>query len=47
MRMKKVFGVTYDQICAEFKRVSDITGIELTPKSLRMIFVEMCIDCNI
>ena len=43
----KIFSVTYNQVYAEFKRVSEITGIELTPKSLRMVFVERCIDCNI
>ncbi len=43
----KIFDVTYDQVYAEFKRVSAITGIELTPKSLRMIFVERCIDAKI
>jgi len=42
----KIFDVTYDQVYAEFKRVSEVTGILLTPKSLRMIFVERCIDCN-
>ena len=42
-----VFSVTYDQVYAEFKRVSGITGIELTPKSLRTIFVERCIDAKI
>ena len=43
----KIFSVTYDQVYAEFKRVSEITEIELTPKSLRMIFVERCIDARI
>lgn len=43
-RYEKVFSVTYDQVYAEFKRVSEITEIELTPKSLRMVFVERCID---
>ena len=42
----KIFDVTYDQVYAEFKRVSEITGIQLTPKSLRMIFVERCIDAK-
>ncbi len=40
----RVFTVTYDQVYAEFKRVSGVTGIELTPKSLRTVFVERCID---
>ena len=44
---EKIFDVTYDQVYAEFKRVSEITGIELTPKTLRMVFVERCIDCNL
>lgn len=39
-----VFSVTYDQIYAEFKNVSEITGIEIIPKDLRLIFVERCID---
>ncbi len=39
-----VFSVTYDQVYAEFKRVSEVTGIQLTPKSLRTLFVERCID---
>ncbi len=43
----KIFDVSYDQVYAEFKRVSEITKIELTPKSLRTIFVERCIDCKI
>ena len=42
----KIFDVTYDQVYAEFKRVSEVTGINLTPKSLRMVFVERCIDCS-
>jgi integrase len=42
-----VFDVTYDQVYAEFKRVSDKIGIELTPKSLRTVFVEKCIDAKI
>ncbi len=42
-----VFDVTYDQVYAEFKRISDKTGIELTPKSLRTVFVEKCIDAKI
>ncbi len=42
-----LFTINYGQVYAEFKRVSEITGIELTPKSLRMIFVERCIDCSI
>ncbi len=41
-----VFSVTYDKVYAEFKRISEITEIELTPKSLRMIFVERCIDAK-
>ena len=40
-------NITYDQVYAEFKRVSEITRILLTPKSLRMVFVERRIDAKI